>query len=232
MTRASLLCLCFLVAAGCGTPSPPVPTAPTPSATPAPSAEPAPAPSDEAVPASSAAEDAGTPDEPSSSEPLPDNSTREIRYVVTSGKLEVKISGVRFTPLAKAVRVGGGWGVDLTVTGVAEDEKMHSLLQPKQGALSLAGKIERKGGKTETLSDKRDGDEEVFISPGTPMELTRKWPGKSGMKPLAAGDKVELHVGLWGMGADAATRRPVKKFLIVTLVVGQAKPHAIVAPPE
>lgn len=223
--KSSVLIVCGVIGLGCGTP--PEPAAPAAKADPAPSAtattpaepvEPSPSPSAEAS--------AKPP------EPEPDTSPREVKYVMASGKLEVIAEGVHFRPTAKAVRVGGGWGVQIDVEAEAEDDKMHSLLQPKSGALALAGKLTRKAGKIEALADTRDGEDEAFVTPGTITKLVAKWPSKAGDKPLGAGDKITLQVGLWGIGADAKSRRPLKKFLSLTMQVGKGEPRPLLAPPE
>lgn len=210
--------LVTLALAACGSP-PPATHTPEPTPAPAPSAEPPPAASAEPAAAPPAAE-------------VPDTKPREVNYVMASGKLEVVVEGVRFKPNAKAVRVGGGWGIAIDVEGEAEDDAMHSLLKPKSGPLAIAAKITRKGGKVESQTDTREGDDEDFVTPGTIAKLERKWPTGTKDKALAAGDKVELQVGLWGIGADAKSRRPLKKFFIVTMVVGKGEPRPLVAPPE
>jgi outer membrane biosynthesis protein TonB len=213
-----------------GTPPPAATPSDTPE-TPAPaaSAEPAPAaePVKEAPPEQKAA-----PEEEMAAEKAPAPKEREVKYVVTGGKLEVRVDGVSFKPTAKAIRVGGGWGVRLSVEGTSDDEQMHSLLQPNNGPLAFAGKVTRKG-KTEKLdADERSGDDEAMIAPGTPLELKREWPGKSKAKPLTKGDKLELEVGLWGLGPDASHRRPLKRLLVLTMVVDKGEPRPFVAPPE
>lgn len=217
----SLVSISALLVA-CGTPSPPA-ESPAPPAPPsaAPIAEPAPSASASAEPA---------PAEPA--EPPPDTGPREVKYVMAGGKLEIVVEGVRFKPSAKAAKLGGGWGIALEVEGEAQDDQMHSLLKPKSGALAIAAKITRKGGKVEETTDTRDGEDEDFVTPGTLATLERKWPDKTGPKPLVAGDKVALQVGLWGIGADAKSRRPLKKFFSVTMVVGKGEPRPLIAPPE
>lgn len=209
----------------CGTPPPPATSGPEPSKPAATRAEPPPGKSAAAGP--SAAPSAEAPPAPA-----PDTAPREVKYVVTGGKLEVVVEGVRFKPSAKAIKLGAGWGVALEVEGEAEDDAMHSLAKPKAGALALAAKITRKGGKVEAQTDTREGDDEDFVTPGTLAKLERRWPAKASDPPLKAGDKVELQVGLWGIGADAKSRRPLKKFFIVTMVVGKGEPRPLVAPPE
>lgn len=164
-------------------------------------------------------------------EPASPGKEREVKYVVVGGKLEIRTDGVRFRPEAKAVRVGNGWGVKLTVTAEAEDDKLHSLLAPKTGALAFAGKVTR-GGKSVELADTRDGSDEAIVAPGTAQKLERAWPGKSDAKPLGKGDKIELQVGLWGLGPDASSRRPLKKLLLLTMTVDKGEPRPFIAPPE
>lgn len=167
-------------------------------------------------------------------EPAPAESPgpREVKYVMVGGKLEIHAEGVRMKPVAKAVKHGAGWGIALEVTAESEDEKMHSFLAPKARALALAGKLTRKSGGVETLSDAREGDDEALLSPGTPLVLERKWPNKASDKPLASGDKLELQVGLWGLGPEAKARRPLKKLLLVSMTVGKGEPRPLIAPPE
>ena len=50
-------------------------------------------------------------------------------------------------------------------------------------------------------------------------------------KPVANGEILELHVGLWGLGDDAESRKPVKQFFRVRLNASHPNPRAIVEPP-
>ena len=63
---------------------------------------------------------------------------------------------------------------------------------------------------------------------GTRTELVERIKG---MKALANGDILELHVGLWGVGDDKESRRPVMHFFRVKLNTDKPKPRAIVEPP-
>lgn len=223
--RAALAALTSMgLATACGGAAPPKTEAPPraepsePAKKPAPKAE-APAEAPEAAEG-----------EPASKPGSPDTE-REVKYVVVGGKLEIRTEGVRFRPSAKAVKVGNGWGLRLTVVAEAEDDKLHSLLAPKNGALAFAGKVTQ-GGKTIDLGDKREGSDEAIVAPGTAQKLERDWPGKSGAKPLGKGDKIELQVGLWGLGADAESRRPLKKLLLLTMTVDKGEPRPFIAPPE
>jgi len=170
---------------------------------------------------------------PKSNEPEADTTPRDVKYIVTGGRVEVEVAGCRFKPSAKAIKIGDGWGVKLTVEGEAKDDKMHSLLQTSTGPLAFAGKV-MQGGKEIDINDKREGGEDGLVAPGTPTTFEREWPGKSGMKPLKKGDKIELQVGLWGLAAtpNPADRRLVRKFIVVTMNVEKADPRPLVAAPE
>jgi hypothetical protein len=163
-------------------------------------------------------------------DPSPEQEGREIKYVVTPEGLEVRTEGVRFTVDAEAVRAAGGWGLKLRVLTVVKDEERHSLLRPRNGPLSLAGKIQG-GGRDESFSDERHGDDEQVLSPGNKVTLTRAWPGKDGGKALAEGQTLELDVGLWGLGKTAQDRRPVRSFFHVKLGIEHGKPKLAVTPP-
>jgi hypothetical protein len=148
------------------------------------------------------------------------------------GKLEVETNGVRFRPSVKAVKTGGGWGIKLMVETEVVDGETHVLLNPESGIFAFAREITRKGKEPERFWDERKGDGEAIVKPDDKGKFERDWPGTTGDKPLAKGDKVKIEVGLWGLGDDKKSRRPVKKFLIVSLDAGKANPSAVVLPPE
>ena len=154
---------------------------------------------------------------------------RDIKYIVTPEGLEVEVAGVRFTTAVKPIQVAGGWGVRLTATGKSKDGKAHSLLNPKRGPMMLAGNVKR-GGKAERFGDKREGDDQKTIEASAPLDISREWPAK-GEKALHDGDEIELEVGLWGLGDDAASARPVRDFFRVKMVVGKKKPQPVISPP-
>jgi hypothetical protein len=154
---------------------------------------------------------------------------REIKYIVAPEGLEVEVAGVRFTTAVKPIQVAGGWGVRVSATGKSMDGKAHSLSSPKAGPIALAGNVKR-AGKAEHFLDTREGDGEKTIEASAPLEISREWPAK-GEKPLHDGDEIELDVGLWGLGDDAASRRPVRAFFVVKMVVGKKKPQPVITPP-
>jgi hypothetical protein len=180
--------------------------------------------------------DAAEPDsEPSTgaaSEPSTgDTAPRTVKYIMTTAGLEVEVEGVRFMPKVAAIKSGNGWGVRVTVSAKVVDEEAHSLLDPKNGPLAFAGSIDR-GVEVLRIGDKRDGDGEKLIGPGEKIELVRDWPGKSGEKPLAAGQTLTLEVGLWGLGPDADQRRAVRDFFQVKMrAADKGKPIPVITPP-
>jgi len=154
---------------------------------------------------------------------------RTVRYVQTPEGLRVEILGVKFIPKAEAVKTPAGIGVKLTLEATSGESR--SLLAPEHGPLAFAGAIKRKGkSEPETFGDERKGEGEVVLTPDKPTKIVREWPGPKG-GGLGNGDVLELDVGLWGLGANAAERRPVKQFLRVKVVVENWKGRARVEPP-
>jgi hypothetical protein len=160
-----------------------------------------------------------------------DRQARDIRYHVMPEGLRVTVAGVSLLPKATAVKLPDGWGVRMTVLLNAEDGKPHVLLSPDPGPLSIFARIIRHG-KQATSSEPRRGDGQQFITPGDPLEVAQEWPGGSAVKPLTAGDELELEVGLWGIGSSATSHRPLKKFFRVKMAVNKGTPRPLVSPPE
>jgi hypothetical protein len=193
-----------------------------------------PAPAAEAVPEApaepAAAESKPAPEAESDAEQAPaEQKAREVTYTQSPEGLKIEVAGVRFVATADPVRAGGGWGVKVKVVATAQDSKPHQLLSPKNGPLAFAGKVDR-GGKVEQLSDERSGDEEKAVAEKG-FEFSRVWPGKSGAQPLKAGEKLELQVGLWGLGESSDALRPVRQFLTVKMAAGKKTPQPVVSPP-
>lgn len=153
---------------------------------------------------------------------------RNITYRVSPDGLRVQLEGVTFTPSAKAVRVGGGWGLELTVE--AESSGTRSLASPARGPLAFGGKVLRRGSDVETFGDERKGEGSLLIAAGEPAKFSRKWPS-DGQKPLTGSDELELHVGLWGFGSSAEDRRPVRRFVVVKFKPGAAGAAPQIEPP-
>jgi len=156
---------------------------------------------------------------------------REVSYLVRAEGLQIDVAGVRFQPKVKALRVKGGWGVAVDVEASPEDDRTHSLLRGGEGALAFAGTVVR-GGKETRFGDERGEGEEQLLFPGAPITLSRKWPGNLGLTPLGRGDELRLEVGLWGLGREAASRRPVNRFFLVRVSVGRKRPSVLVTPPS
>lgn len=203
-----------------------------PAAQPEAAPEPAPAAAKpEPAPAQTASKDSSD-TAPTAKKEDTDNRKRQVYYRSTPDGLAVSIEGVEFTIKAEPKKLdNGGFGINIKVQAEAKDDGMHTLLYPKDGPLAIGGTIKRKkGGEPETLTDKRDGEDEQFITPGTPLEFVHEWPGKDG--PFAWwGDEIELQVGLWGVGAAGERRRPIMKLCIIKMVAVQnGKP--VVMPPK
>lgn len=160
-----------------------------------------------------------------------DTKPRQKLYRMTPHGLEVEISGVLFRVRARAVRRGAGWGVKATVKVKSKDRQRHVLLGSAGGPLAFSANVDR-GGQVETTDDTRKGKKLEVVDEGKPLTLSRSWPDK-GKKALGAGQSLVLQVGLWGLGADADSGRPVRRFFQVKMVVGKgrAKPQAVVSPP-
>jgi hypothetical protein len=158
---------------------------------------------------------------------------REVLYKVTPQGLVVDVDGVRFKPKAEPTKKpNGGYGIRITVEAESMDDDTHVLLSPDNGPLSFAVRIYDKDGNEQAKhGDERTGDEQQYIMPGGPLTLTREWPSGSVKGPLWWGQKVTLHVGLWGLGRANDKTRPLKKFFVVEMV-GGAKPQAVISPPE
>jgi hypothetical protein len=186
-----------------------------------------------AEPAKSEPSDAAAKSEPATKADEPDpNATREVTYVVVPEGLKISVAGVRFVVSAEAVQVASGWGVKLNVAASALDGKPHSLSSPKAGPLAFAGSVTRKGrSEPEPFGDERAGDGEQSIAGADATKFSRTWPAK-GVRVLGAGDSLDLQVALWGLGSDKDSRRPLKKFCHVRMLVGKGKPRAIVEPPQ
>jgi hypothetical protein len=125
----------------------------------------------------------------------------------------------------------GGYGIRITVEAESTDDDTHVLLSPEHGPLSFAVRIyDKSGTETARYGEERSGDDQQFIMPGGPLTLTREWPSGSVEGPLWWGQRVSLHVGLWGLGRANEKTRPMQKFFLVEMV-GGAKAQAVISPP-
>lgn len=225
--------LAALITLGCGSTQPPADSPATPSE-PAASEPAAPvesAPASEAAPSSSAEEStppaaSAAPEAEANDADLP---KREVKYIVTPTALDVEVSGVRFVTTAEPVKDGETWGVKVKAIAKSKDGKEHQLLAPKNGPMAFAGSVSH-GGSSERFGDKRDGDETVTLKGSKTAEFVREWPEK-GAQGLKSGDELALEVGLWGIGDDTKSRRPLRDFVLVKVKVGKGKPLAVLIPP-
>jgi hypothetical protein len=232
----SLVALSALIACGGGQEPPAAPEAEgagAPVASEAP-AEAAPPESTEPAtpPAEAEASSAPAAEKPAPAEkPAADpNAPREVKYIQTPDGLKVEVSGVRFVVAAASTKLPNGFGVRVSVKAESLDKKTHLLLSTDNGPLAIAGTVTRKG-KTSSFGDERKGEADQSVGPGASLEFAREWPGKGPEKPLGNGDSVELDVGLWGLGDDPDSRRPVRQFARVKAKVEGWKGKATVEPP-
>jgi hypothetical protein len=216
----------LLVLLGCGGGTPePVPAE-------APRDEPAPvevAPEPEAEPV---ADTEAEPAADTEAEREPERVQRSVLYKVTGEGLVVDVDGVRLRPKAEAVKKEkGSYGIRITVEAESTDDDTHVLLSPEHGPMSFAARIyDKSGAEVSRSGDERAGDDQQFIMPGGPLTFTREWPSGSVKGPLWWGQKVSLHVGLWGLARANEKTRPMQKFFVVEMVAG-AKPQAVISPP-
>ncbi len=155
-----------------------------------------------------------------------------MKYIQTPDGLKVEVSGVRFFVTVASTKLPNGFGVRVSVKAESLDKKTHLLLSTDNGPLAIAGAVTRKG-KTTSFGDERKGEADQSVAPGASLEFAREWPGKGSDKPLPLGngDSVELDVGLWGVGDDPDSRRPVRQFARVKAKVEGWKGKATVEPP-
>ena len=200
--------------------------------TPTPEAEKGAAANDKASPTSpDTSAEKPTEAEKPAAEGADESTARNVKYVVNPEGMRVELDGVVFAPKAESVKLAGGYGLKLKVDVRAKDGKEHSLLAPKNAEVAFAGSVRRKEGEPEKFGDKREGDREIVLKGEKPVHLTRSWPN-AGQKPIANGDELELMVGIWGVGENAAARRPLKKFCKVTLKFEKDKPRVVVTTPD
>jgi len=151
----------------------------------------------------------------------------DVRFIVGNSGLRAEVEGLRLVPTAQAVRVGKGWALDLAVEASSLDGAEHVLLAPDATPFAIAGTVTRDG-KTESLKDARKGDGDKTVGTKSSLSLTRRWPSDGTV--LAVGDRVELQLGLWGVG-PSAKRRPLRRLCTVELTVNEGTPTAVVSPP-
>lgn len=156
----------------------------------------------------------------------PEDAPREVVYRVSSDSLKIQVEGAEFHPEAELIRIGGGYGVKIVVE--ASSSAPLVLLAPKGGPLAFSGSV--RGSTTRKFGDTRDGEDELALEPGAPLTFERTWPAP-GQPALAQGQQLELQVGLWGLGKDTESRRPLRKFFTVKLR-GEAKGRVVIEAPR
>jgi hypothetical protein len=223
--------LSFSVLLACGGSAPPPAAAEANEPAAPPPVAPAPAAASEESPAAEAAEAAEPSEATDAPPPAPEEPTRQVRYIVNPEGMRVRVAGVELVPRAEVVEKGGTLSIKLRVEARSEDGKKHSLLAPAGKELALAGTLRRSDGSEEKFGDEREGERELVVDDGKDVVLTRTFPDK-GAKPLKSGDQLELAVGLWGLGDDAASRRPVRGLCKVTLSYPRNKPKLKLTPPD
>jgi hypothetical protein len=154
---------------------------------------------------------------------------REIVYRVTPKGLVIEIDGIHLRPEAKPFKdKGGAYGVQLVVNAESFDGRQYWVNKPKEGPLSIAGKVEGQG-KSSRFGDQREGNGEEPVLDGSPRRFEQRWPGR-GQPKLWAGQTVTLEVGLWGVRADSQRERPVRRLFVVKMVAGP-RSQAVITPP-
>lgn len=158
---------------------------------------------------------------------------RDVKYVVRSDGLKVLADGVSLVPRARAVRVGAGWGLLISVEVRSEDGATHTLLAPEVHEIALAGEVRRaKKEEVEEFSDVRESDRTLELTPVKMIRLEAKWPRTTGLRPLSTGDELGLEMGLWGLGRDPGSRRPLRRLARVDVSFDGGKPRVRVGVPE
>ncbi len=152
---------------------------------------------------------------------------REVVYRVSPEGLKIQVEGAEFRPQAQAIKTKGGYGVIISVEATSNTPLV--LLNPTGGPLAFGGYVRRPD--KEKITDTRQGEDEISLSPGAPQTLSRTWPA-AGHSPLFYGQKLELQVGLWGLGPNSDDRRPVLKFFAVRMRVDEKGATPIVEPPH
>jgi hypothetical protein len=141
----------------------------------------------------------------------------------------IEIDGIHLRPEAKPFKQkSGAYGIELVVNAESFDGRQYWLNKPKEGPLSIAGKVEGQG-KSSRFADQREGSGEEPVLEGSPRRFRQRWPGH-GQPKLWAGQTVTLEVGLWGVRAESERERPVRRLFVVKMVAG---PHsqAVITPP-
>jgi hypothetical protein len=99
------------------------------------------------------------------------------------------------------------------------------------GPLAIAAKIfDKKGNISAEHSDQREGLEQQFVMQGGPLTFERTWPSGAVKGPLWWGQRVRLQAGLWGLGTDGESGRPLRKLFVVDMS-GKANAKPVISAP-
>jgi hypothetical protein len=154
---------------------------------------------------------------------------REIVYRVTPKGLVIEIDGIHLRPEAKSFKdKSGAYGIQLVVNAESFDGRQYWLNKPKEGPLSIAGKVEGQG-KSSRFNDQREGSGEQPVLADSPRRFEQRWPGR-GQPKLWAGQTVTLEVGLWGVRVESERERPVRRLFVVKMVAGP-RSQPVITPP-
>jgi hypothetical protein len=151
----------------------------------------------------------------------------DLVYRVKPDELRIEVLSAAFVPTVKAVRIRGGWGVEVKVEATATSPV--SLAATKTGPMAFAATVHRPA--EEKVGDTRSDGQDLTVGTDKPLSFTRTWPGPD-EKPLQSGQELLLQVGLWGIGPSADQRKTAKKFFEVKLSVDKKGGTASVAPPK
>jgi hypothetical protein len=173
----------------------------------------------------------GSPTRPSKAAAADQNVGRDIVYRVTAKGLVIEVDGIHFRPEAKPVREkNGSYSIRLVLNVESFDGRRYWVDKGSKGPLSIAGKVEeRGGGKSSRFDDQRGETSEEGVMSEAPRRFEQRWPGH-GQPKVWAGQSVTLEVGLWGVRAESERERPVRRLFVVKMVAGERAP-AVITPP-
>jgi hypothetical protein len=158
------------------------------------------------------------------------NVGRDIVYRVTPKGLVIEVDGIHFRPEAKVVREkSGSYSIRLVLNAESFDGRRYWVDKGSKGPLSIAGKVEERGGKSSRFDDQRGETSEEGVMSEAPRRFEQRWPGQ-GQRKVWAGQTVTLEVGLWGVRAESERERPVRRLFVVKMVAGDKAP-AVITPP-
>lgn len=221
-----LLGACQTVPPGSG--AGPTPTSAPPRPASSPSAEPAgPAAQPAHLTHSDDSGEVADASEPTETEPSAAADERELVYRISPEGPRIEVLGATFRPQAEAFSTDQGWGVRVSVE--AESEALLTLSSPGGSELAFGGYVE-KSSERRTINDARGAESTRQLAPGETIVLERSWPSQ-GEVGLSPGETLHLQIGLWGLGADAKSATPVRRFFVVKMTHSSGTPKVEIEPP-